>query len=73
MEKISDSVVYSRPQVLVHQSIVFETAQSWNRGRGNLDHPGTGNDGINYPLDPWPGPHNGNGGGNGNSKGNGKP
>ncbi|MFE5318345.1 hypothetical protein ACFQ88_06525 [Paenibacillus sp. NPDC056579] len=61
---------YESPKVLNHQPIRFETAQSWNKGRGNLDHPGTGNGGINYPNPPYSGPHNGNGGGNG--KGNGK-
>ncbi|WP_026694386.1 hypothetical protein [Peribacillus kribbensis] len=61
---------YQRPLVLTHQPIVFETAQSWNKGHGNLDHPGTGNGGTNYPNTPYTGPHNGNGGGNG--KGNGK-
>jgi hypothetical protein len=55
---------YNRPLVLSHQPIRFETAQSWNKGHGNLNHPGTGNDGINYPNDPYTGPHNGNGGGN---------
>jgi hypothetical protein len=46
------SKAYTRPMVLSHDSIQFETAQSWNRGHGNTKHPGTGNDGINYPLDP---------------------
>ncbi|MDQ1911171.1 hypothetical protein RAC89_11975 [Paenibacillus sp. GD4] len=46
---------YVRPFVLSHDLIQFETAQSWNRGEGNLDHPGTGNDGINYPNDPYTG------------------
>ena len=40
------------PLVLSHQPIKFETAQSWNKGKGNLDHHGTGNGGINYPNDP---------------------
>ncbi|MCM3412458.1 hypothetical protein [Metabacillus litoralis] len=61
----------NRPLVLDHQAIRFETAQSWNKGRGNLNHPGTGNGGVNYPNDPYTGPHNGNGGGN-NGNGNGK-
>ena len=47
---------YQPPQVLRHEPIRFETAQSWNRGRGNLDHPGTGNGGVNYPLPPYTGP-----------------
>lgn len=44
-----------RPMVLSHRPVVFETAQSWNQGHGNRDHTGTGNDGINYPLDPYTG------------------
>jgi len=70
--------VYSRPTVLSHQPIRFETAQSWNPGKGKHVHPGKGNGGINFP----PGnpndipcgagtPGNGNGGnGNGNGNGN---
>ncbi|CAN7714441.1 hypothetical protein LJR153_005909 [Paenibacillus sp. LjRoot153] len=56
---------YTRPMVLSQQPVRFETAQSWNRGKGNLNHPGTGNDGINYPLPPYTGPHKGKGKGNG--------
>jgi hypothetical protein len=41
--------VYTRPIVLSHQLIRFETAQSWNPGKGKHDHKGTGNDGINFP------------------------
>jgi len=59
-----------RPLVLEHQAIRFETAQSWNKGRGNLDHPGKGNGGINYPNDPYTGPRHNNGGGKGKGKGN---
>ncbi|MBT2758397.1 hypothetical protein J7E71_21235 [Mesobacillus foraminis] len=63
------------PLVLSHQPIRFETAQSWNKGHGNLKHPGTGNNGVNYPREPYPGEHtNGNtnsNGGVGNSNGNG--
>ncbi len=44
-----------RPMVLSHQSIRFETAQSWNQGKGNLNHPGKGNNGINYPNDSYDG------------------
>ncbi|MDR6878674.1 hypothetical protein [Bacillus sp. 3255] len=50
---------YARPMVLSQQPVRFETAQSWNKGRGNLDHPGKGNDGINYPNPPYTGPHQG--------------
>lgn len=38
-----------RPMVMDHQPIKFETAQSWNSGKGNLDHSGTGNGGVNFP------------------------
>lgn len=61
VEASKASKVYESPMVLNHQPILFETAQSWNRGQGNLDHPGTGNDGINYPLPPYTGPHKGKG------------
>ncbi|NOU87857.1 hypothetical protein GC102_19070 [Paenibacillus sp. LMG 31460] len=60
--------LYERPMVLSQQPVRFETAQSWNKGHGNLNHPGTGNGGINYPNPPYTGPHNGNGGGNGKHK-----
>lgn len=46
-------VVYIRPLVLSHQPIRFETAQSWNKGHGDTVHYGTGNNGINYPLEPY--------------------
>jgi hypothetical protein len=46
--------MYTRPLVLSHRPIRFETAQSWNRGLGNKDHPGNGNGGIQYPFDPRP-------------------
>jgi hypothetical protein len=45
---------YSRPLVISHRPIRFETAQSWNKGEGNKDHHGDGNNGIHYPLDPRP-------------------
>ncbi|MNR07657.1 hypothetical protein D3C85_1237850 [compost metagenome] len=51
--------LYTRPMVLSQQPVRFETAQSWNRGHGNRNHPGTGNGGINYPQPPYTGPHNG--------------
>ncbi|WGG45881.1 hypothetical protein [Rossellomorea sp. DA94] len=69
-------VIYTKPEVLAHQPIQFETAQSWNKGHGNLDHPGNGNGGTHYPNDPYTGPrpkpwHGGGGGkpGGGNGKG----
>ncbi|MFC0216443.1 hypothetical protein ACFFK0_29020 [Paenibacillus chartarius] len=46
--------MYSSPMVLHHQPIRFETAQSWNKGQGNKDHPGKGNGGVYYPNDPRP-------------------
>ena len=51
----STTDMYTRPLVLSHQPIRFETAQSWNLGHGNLNHFGTGNDGINYPNDDYNG------------------
>ncbi|PHA03100.1 hypothetical protein COE51_01785 [Bacillus pseudomycoides] len=39
---------YTRPMVLSSQPIRFETAQSWNCGQGNKDHPGNGNGGPNH-------------------------
>jgi hypothetical protein len=68
--------VTEKPLVKSHQPIRFETAQSWNPGKGNLNHPGTGNDGANWPAsnpNPTPGgagaPGNGGGNGNGNGRG----
>ncbi|WP_338789140.1 hypothetical protein [Metabacillus sp. FJAT-53654] len=62
----------NRPMVLEHQAIRFETAQSWNPGRGNLNHPGTGNDGVNWPPNnPNPTPGGAGAPGQGNGKGNG--
>ncbi|MZQ83670.1 hypothetical protein GQF01_16275 [Paenibacillus sp. 5J-6] len=55
--------VYTRPMVLSQQPVRFETAQSWNKGHGNQNHPGKGNGGINYPNPPYNGPQNGNGNG----------
>jgi hypothetical protein len=65
---------YSPPVVLSHQPIRFESAQSWNPGKGNHDHPGTGNDGIKFPPgNPNPQPCGagtpGNGNGNGGNSG----
>jgi hypothetical protein len=44
-----------RPLVLSYQPIRFETAQSWNRGHGNRVHFGNGNNGVNYPNEPYTG------------------
>ncbi|NOU97314.1 hypothetical protein GC093_29400 [Paenibacillus sp. LMG 31456] len=46
--------IYIRPMVLSHQPVSFETAQSWNKGKGNKNHKGNGNGGINYLNDPRP-------------------
>jgi hypothetical protein len=69
---MGEKKVSRSPLVLGHQPIRFETAQSWNKGHGNVDHPGTGNDGIHYPNDPYTGPRHDNGGGKGKGKGKGK-
>jgi hypothetical protein len=70
MEKVMDRTpkMYTRPMVVSHQPIRFETAHSWNRGRGYIPSTGNGNGGINYPHPPYTGPHNGNGGGHGKKK-----
>lgn len=68
--------VYTRPIVLSHQPIQFETRHSWNPGKGNSPE-SNGNDGIKFPVDSNPNPQpcgagtagNGNGNGNGNSGG----
>ncbi len=62
---------YSAPEVLNHQLIRFETAQSWNPGKGNLDHPGKGNNGSNWPStnpNPTPGGAGAPGKGKGKNK-----
>jgi hypothetical protein len=70
LERTKSSTDYQKPEVLSHQSVRFETAQSWNKGKGNLEHPGTGNGGIHYPNDPYTGPRHDNGGGKGRGNGN---
>jgi hypothetical protein len=65
---------YNSPKVISYQPIRFETAQSWNPGKGNQDHPGKGNGGINFPTgnpNPVPGGAGEPGIGNGNGKDNG--
>ncbi|MBX4160881.1 MULTISPECIES: hypothetical protein [Priestia] len=49
MTKKQPGVSSKRPMVMDHQPIRFETAQSWNPGQGNQDHPGHGNGGVNFP------------------------
>jgi hypothetical protein len=45
--------IYSRPMVMGHQPIRFETSQSWNRGRGPVSGDDGNSDGDGYPLDPY--------------------
>jgi hypothetical protein len=63
--------VYSKPTVLSHQPIQFETRHSWNPGKGkNPASPGNG--GIHFPhTNPNPQPCGAGTPGNGNKKGNG--
>jgi len=66
--------VYNRPIILDHQQVRFETAQSWNPGKGNQDHPGHGNGGINFPPgNPNTTPGGAGTPGQGNGNGHGKP
>jgi hypothetical protein len=71
-ERIMNEVKGSIPPlVLGHHQIKFETAQSWNPGKGNRDHYGTGNDGTNWPPNnpnPTPGGAGEPGKGNGKNK-----
>jgi hypothetical protein len=60
---------YSCPMVLHHQPIRFETAQSWNPGKGKIPGaPGDGNSGSNWP-DSNPNPTPGGAGAPGNGGG----
>lgn len=67
--------IYTRPIILSHQPIQFETRQSWNPGKGNNPE-ADGNGGIKFPVESNPNPqpcgagtaNNGNGNG-GNSGG----
>ncbi|WP_394218356.1 hypothetical protein [Halobacillus trueperi] len=61
---------YKAPEVIDHRPIKFETAQSWNPGKGNRDHHGTGNDGVNFPPGN-PNPTPGGAGAPGKGKGRG--
>jgi hypothetical protein len=59
--------LYMRPMVLSHQPIRFETAKSWNPGRGTVT-PG-GNGGVNFPpSNPNPTPGGAGAPGNGHGK-----
>lgn len=64
-----NKTVYTKPVVLSHQPIQFETAQSWNPGKGKHDHPGTGNGGINFGDNPNPQPCGAGDPGKGNKNG----
>lgn len=69
-KSVNSPKVYTRPLVISHQPIRFETAHSWNKGVGNKNPSGDGNGGINYPNEPRPqkpgtGPGSGKGNGNG--------
>lgn len=52
------------PKVLSHQPVRFETAHSWNKGKGQLGAK-NGNGGSHYPNPPYTGPRHGNGDANG--------
>ena len=45
---------YATPVIMSLLVEKASAAQSWNKGKGNQDHPGTGNGGINYPQPPQP-------------------
>ena len=44
---------YSKPEVLDHRPIQFETSQSWNKGHGPVSGDGGKSNGKNYPHDPY--------------------
>ena len=48
MLKIELKKEYTKPMILSHQMIQFETAHSWNPGCGQ-EGKQNGNDGINWP------------------------
>jgi hypothetical protein len=54
MEVCNVTNMYTRPLVVSHQPVRFETAHSWNKGVGNKHPDSNGNGGINYPNDPRP-------------------
>ncbi|MGG1399988.1 hypothetical protein ABE288_19530 [Bacillus salipaludis] len=63
--------VYSKPLILSHQPIQFETRHCWNPGIGN-DPDSNGNGGIKFPNDSNPNttPCGAGTTGNGNDNGN---
>lgn len=46
---------YEAPIIHSHQPIQFENAQSWNSGKGNLNHKGKGPSWGHPPVGPNPG------------------
>ena len=68
MKSVGEKAKYSKPMVLDHRPVRFETAHSWNPGVGN--HPdSSGNNGINWPnSNPNPTPGGAGAPGNGNGK-----
>ncbi|WP_318505162.1 hypothetical protein [Bacillus sp. T3] len=50
---MSKEKVYERPLVLSHQSIAFETSQSWNQGHGPVSNDPGDSNGESYPLEPY--------------------
>jgi hypothetical protein len=64
--------MYTRPVVLSHQSIQFETRHSWNPGKGNSPT-SDGNGGIHFPVtqNPNPQPCGAGAPGNGDKQGQG--
>lgn len=70
MEMVKKSrKLYFRPMVVDHRPIRFETAHSWNKGKGTRPAVSNGNNGIHYPNPPYTGPRNGNDGTNGQGNG----
>ena len=66
MKSVGEKAKYSKPMVLDHRPVRFETAQSWNPGVWKSEHPG-GNNGINWPNgNPNPTPAGAGTPGNGN-------
>lgn len=51
---MTEGNVKSRPLVLSHQPIQFETSQSWNKGHGPVSGDPGKSDGDKYPHEPYP-------------------
>lgn len=52
-ESINPPKAYTRPKVLSHQPIRFETSQSWNKGHGPVSGDDGNSDGKKYKHDPY--------------------